>query len=126
MVCGKFFIKLTQKALKFSWSDACEGSFKKFKNNLILASILSLPKGSDGFVVYCDTSRVGLGCVLMYYGKVIAYSSRQLKVYQRNYLTHDLELLAVLFALKIWRHYLHHVHVDIFLDHKCLQYMFTQ
>ena len=76
-------------------------------------------------MVYCDTSRVVLGCVLMQNGKVIDYASRKLKVYQRNYPTHDLELAVVVFALKIWRHYLYGVHVDILTDHKSLQYVFT-
>ena len=90
------------------------------------APVLTLPEGTDGFVVYCDASRVGLGCVLMQNGKVIAYASRQLKVHEKNYPTHDLELAAVVYALKIWRHYLYGVHVDIFTDHKSLQYVFTQ
>ncbi|WMV48389.1 hypothetical protein MTR67_041774 [Solanum verrucosum] len=77
-------------------------------------------------MVYCDASRVGLGCVLMQNGKVIAYASRQLKVHEKNYPTHDLELAAVVFALKLWRHYLYGVHVDIFTDHKSLQYVLTQ
>ena len=67
----------------------------------------------------------GLGCVLMQHGKVIAYASRQLKTHEKNYPTHDLELAAVVFALKIWRHYLYGVHVDVFTDHKSLQYVFT-
>ncbi|WMV19957.1 hypothetical protein MTR67_013342, partial [Solanum verrucosum] len=83
-------------------------------------------EGTQGFVVYCDASRVGLGCVLMQNGKVIVYSSRQLKVHEKNYPTHDLELAAVVFTLKIWRHYVYGVHVDVFTDHKSLQYVFTQ
>ena len=66
--------------------------------------MLVFPSGSGGFAVYCDSSRVGLGCVLMQHGKVIAYASRQLKKHEQNYPTHDLELAAVVFALKIWRH----------------------
>ena len=77
-------------------------------------------------MVYCATSRVGLGCVLMQAGKIIAYSSRQLKVHEKNYPTHDLELAAVVFALQLWRHYLYGVHVDVFKDHKSLQYVFMQ
>jgi len=88
--------------------------------------VLTLPEGIDGFVVYCDASRIGLGCVLMQHGKVIAYASRQLKNHEKNYPTHDLELAVVVFALKIWRHYLYGVHVDIFTDHKSLQYIFKQ
>ena len=118
--------KLTQKKAKFVWSDECEESFQTLKERLVSAPILSLPDGLEGFVVYCDASRIGLGCVLMQSGKVIAYASRQLKVHEKNYPTHDLELAAVVFALKIWRHYLYGVHVDIFTDHKNLQYVFTQ
>ncbi|KAF3651788.1 putative protein fluG-like [Capsicum annuum] len=82
---------------------------------------LTQKKGIEGFVVYCEASRVGLGCILMQHCKVVAYASRQLKVQERNYPTHDLELAAVVFALKIWRHYLYGVSVDIFTDHKSLQ-----
>ena len=96
------------------------------KTRLTTYPVLTLPEGSDGYVIYCDASRVGLGCVLMQRGKVIAYASRQLKVHEKNYPTHDLELAAVVFALKIWRHYLYGVHVDVFTDHKSLQYIFTQ
>ena len=74
----------------------------------------------EGFVVYCDASRVGLGCVLMQKGRVVAYASRQLKVHEKNYPIHDLELEAVVFALKIWRHYLYGVHCEVFTDHRSL------
>ena len=69
---------------------------------------------------------MGFGCVLMQHGKVIAYASRQLMVHEKNYPTHDLELVALVFALKIWRHYLYGVHVDVYTNHKSLQYVFTQ
>ncbi|WMV54778.1 hypothetical protein MTR67_048163 [Solanum verrucosum] len=118
--------KLTQKKVKFQWSDDCEKNFAELKTRLTTAPLLTLPEGSDGYVIYCDASRVGLGCVLMQRGKVIAYASRQLKVHEKNYLTHDLKLAAVVFALKIWRHYFYGVHVDVFTDHKSLQYVFTQ
>nr|GFB10465.1 retrovirus-related Pol polyprotein from transposon 17.6 [Tanacetum cinerariifolium] len=77
------------------------------------------------FHIYSDASKKGLGCVLMQHGKVIAYASRQLKPYEVNYPTHDLELAAVVFALKIWRHYLYGESCDIFTDHKSLKYIFT-
>ncbi|KAH0698841.1 hypothetical protein KY284_013056 [Solanum tuberosum] len=112
--------------VKFQWSDDCEKSFAELKTRLTTAHVLTLPEGSYGYVIYCDASRVGLGCVLMQRGKVIAYASRQLKKHEKNYPTHDLELAAVVFALKIWRHYLYGVHVDVFIDHKSLQYVFTQ
>jgi hypothetical protein len=84
-----------------------------------------LPSKSYGFVIYSDASRKGLGCVLMQNGKVVAYASRQLKSYELNYLTHDLELAAVVFALKIWRHYLYGEKCKIFTDHKSLKYLFN-
>ncbi|WMV41377.1 hypothetical protein MTR67_034762 [Solanum verrucosum] len=96
------------------------------KDRLTSDLLLTLPKGRDGFVVYCDVSRIGLGCVLMLNGKVITYDSRQLKFHEKNYPTHDLELTVVIFALKIWRHYLYSVYVDVFTNHKSLQYVFNQ
>ncbi|KAH0689166.1 hypothetical protein KY289_016524 [Solanum tuberosum] len=100
--------------------------FKQYFDLLTTTLVLTLPEGSDGYVIYCDASRVGLGCALMQRGKVIAYASRQLKVHEKNYLTHDLELVAVVFALNIWRHYFYGVHVDVYTDHKSLQSVFTQ
>ncbi|WMV45513.1 hypothetical protein MTR67_038898 [Solanum verrucosum] len=117
---------LTKKKAKFVLSQACEESFQVLKDRITFALVFTLPKGINGFVVYCDLSRVGLGCVLMQNGKVIAYASTQLKTHEKNYITHDLELAAVIFALKIWRHYLYRVHVDVFTDHKILQYVFSQ
>ncbi|WMV45915.1 hypothetical protein MTR67_039300 [Solanum verrucosum] len=110
------------------WSKlgSCEKSFQELKDRLTSAPILTLSEGLDGFVVYCDVSQISLGCVLMQHDKVIIYASRQLKVHEKNYLTHDLELVVVVFALKIWRHYLYGVHVDVFTDYKSLKYVFTQ
>ena len=88
--------------------------------------MLTLPEGTEGIFVYCDSSRVGLICVLMQHGKVIAYASIQLKVHEKNYSTHDLELAAVVFTLNLWRHYLYGVHVDVFTDHKILQYVHSK
>ncbi|WMV38158.1 hypothetical protein MTR67_031543 [Solanum verrucosum] len=88
--------------------------------------VLTLPEGIDGFVVYCNASRIWLGCVLMQNGKFIAYASRQLKIHEKNYPTHDLELAAVVFTLKILSHYLYGVHIVVFTDHKSLQYVFKQ
>ncbi|GJS66329.1 putative reverse transcriptase domain-containing protein [Tanacetum coccineum] len=90
------------------------------------ASILALPEGSEDFVVYCDASHKGLGAVLMQREKVIAYASRQLKVHEKNYTTHDLELGSVIFALKIWRHYLYGTRCTVFTDHKSLQHILDQ
>nr|GFC80972.1 reverse transcriptase [Tanacetum cinerariifolium] len=93
---------------------------------LVFAPVLTLPSGSGGFQIYSDASKKGLGCVLMQHRKVIAYASRQLKPYEVNYPIHDLELAAVVFALKIWRHYLYGESCDVFTDHKSLKYIFTQ
>ena len=117
---------LTRKNVKFQWSDACEKSFQELKRRLVTAPVLTIPSGSGGFVVYSDASKNGLGCVLMQHGKVVAYASRQLKEYEKNYPTHDLELAAVVFALKIRRHYLYGEKFEIFTDHKSLKYIFTQ
>ena len=118
--------QLTKKGVPFQWSDACEKSFQELKQRLVTAPILTIPTDSDGFVVYSDASKNGLGCVLMQNGKVIAYASRQLKDYEKNYPVHDLELAAVVFALKIWRHYLYGSKCEIYTDHKSLKYYFTQ
>ena len=118
--------KLTRKEEKFIWSEACQNSFDELKQRLTTAPVLTLPSGSEGFTVYCDASKQGLGCVLMQHDRVIAYASRQLKKHEVNYPTHDLELAAVVFALRIWRHYLYGVPCRFFTDHKSLQYLFSQ
>ena len=117
---------LTRKGRKYEWTDACEKSFQELKKRLTTAPVLAIPEGNDGFVIYSDASKMGLGAVLMQNEKVIAYASRQLKDYEKNYPTHDLELAAVVFALKIWRHYLYGVQCKIFTDHQSLKYFFTQ
>ena len=94
-------MKLTHEASKFQWNDASEKSFQDLKNKLISTPVLVLPEGTEGYTVYCDASRIGLGCVLMQHGKVIAYASRQLQPHEKNYPTHDLVLAAVIFSLKI-------------------------
>lgn len=81
---------------------------------------------TGGFVVYTDASKTGLGCVLMQNERVVAYGSRQLKNHEQHYPTHDLELAAVVFALKLWRHYLYGEKFEIFTDHKSLRYLFSQ
>ncbi|GJY25120.1 putative reverse transcriptase domain-containing protein [Tanacetum coccineum] len=103
-----------------------EVAFELLKQKLFTALILALPEGSENFVVYCDASHKGLGAVLMQNEKVIAYASRQLKVHEKNYITHDLELGAVVFALKMWRHYLYGTKCVIFTDHKSLQHILDQ
>ncbi|KAL0551796.1 hypothetical protein IC582_010885 [Cucumis melo] len=118
--------QLTRKGAPFVWSKACEDSFQTLKQKLVTAPVLTIPDGSGSFVIYSDASKKGLGCVLMQQGKVVAYASRQLKSHEQNYPTHDLELAAVVFALKIWRHYLYGEKIQIFTDHKSLKYFFTQ
>ncbi|GJR81127.1 putative reverse transcriptase domain-containing protein [Tanacetum coccineum] len=118
--------KLMRKGEKFVWNEEREKSFEELKQRLVSAPILTLPSGSGGFQIYSDASKKGLGCCLRASWKVIAYASRQLKPYEVNYPTHDLELAAVVFALKIWRHYLYGESCDIFTDHKSLKYIFTQ
>nr|GEX38956.1 putative reverse transcriptase domain-containing protein [Tanacetum cinerariifolium] len=98
--------KLTQKKVMFDWGDKQEASFQLLKQKLCSAPILALPKGAEDFVAYCDASHKGLGAVLMQREKVISYASQKLKIHEKNYTTHDLGLGAVVFALKIWRHYI--------------------
>ncbi|XP_062110424.1 uncharacterized protein LOC133822186 [Humulus lupulus] len=98
---------LTRMNSRFIWTEACEESFMELKNRLTNAPILTIPNSTDEFEIFCDTSKMGLGAVLMQEGRVVAYASRKLKDYEMNYPTHDLELAAVVFALKIWRHYLY-------------------
>ncbi|GJT39849.1 putative reverse transcriptase domain-containing protein [Tanacetum coccineum] len=98
---AKSMTKITQKGVKFDWGDKEEAAFQLIKQKLCSAPILALPEGSEDFMVYCDASHKGLGAVLMQREKVIAYASRQLKIHEKNYTTHDLELGSVVFALKI-------------------------
>ena len=88
--------------------------------------ILTILEGEDSFVICCDESGQGLGAVLIHYRRVITYTSDQLKDYKKNYPTYDLELVVVVFVLKMWRHYLYSVHCDKYTDHKNLKYIFTQ
>nr|GEZ80722.1 putative reverse transcriptase domain-containing protein [Tanacetum cinerariifolium] len=117
---------LTQKDKKFVWGKVQEMAFQILKQKLCEAPILALPKGNDDFFVYCDASIQGLGTVLMQREKVIAYASRQLKPHEENCTTHDLELGAVVFALKIWKHYLYGTKCIVFTDHKSLQHVLNQ
>ncbi|GJU01637.1 putative reverse transcriptase domain-containing protein [Tanacetum coccineum] len=111
---------------KFVWGEGQETTFQILKQKLCEALILALPEGNDDFVVYCDASIQGLGAVLMQREKVIAYASRQLKPHEENYTTHDLELGAVVFALKNWRHYLYGTKCIVFTNHKSLQHVLNQ
>nr|GEX41432.1 putative reverse transcriptase domain, ribonuclease H-like domain, aspartic peptidase domain protein [Tanacetum cinerariifolium] len=120
---AKPITKLTQKKIKFEWGDKQEAVFQLLKQKLCSAPILALPEGSEDFVAYYDASIKDLGAVLMQRDKVISYASRQLKIHEKNYTTHDLELGAVVFALKIWRHYLSGTKCTVFTDHKSLQHI---
>nr|GFA59616.1 retrovirus-related Pol polyprotein from transposon 17.6 [Tanacetum cinerariifolium] len=105
------------------WGEDQETAFQLLKQKLCEAPILVLLEGNDDFVVYCDVSHQGLGAVLMQREKVIVYASRQLKPNEENYTTHDLELGAVVFAFKIWRHYLYGTKCTVFTNHKRLQHI---
>nr|GEW58027.1 putative reverse transcriptase domain-containing protein [Tanacetum cinerariifolium] len=116
----------TEKNKKFEWETEAEEAFQTLKQKLCCAPILALPEGSDDFVVYCDASLIGFGAVLVQREKVIAYASRQLRTHEENYMTHDLELGAVVFALRLWRHYLHGTKCVVYTDHQSLQYILDQ
>ena len=115
--------RLLQKNVKFEWGEESQRSFDKLKAFLTEAPVLTHPTCSKEYVIFSDASLNGLGCVLMQEGKVVVYASRQLKPHEKNYTTHDLELAAIVFALKIWRHYLHGEKCFIYTDHKSLKYL---
>jgi hypothetical protein len=117
---------MLEKGKEFKWDEACQKCFEEIKERLTTAPVLIMPDMHKGFDVYCDASHLGLGCVLMQEGKVIAYASRQLWKHEKNYPTHDLELVAVVHALKIWRHYMIGNKCKIFTNHKSLKYIFMQ
>ena len=118
--------RLTRKEVKFVWDDSCERVFQELKRRLTSASIPIVPERGQRYTVYCDASKDGLGCVLMQFGKVVAYGFQQLKNHEQNYPAYDMELAVVVFALKIWRHYLYGEQFEVFSDHKSLKYIFTQ
>ncbi|GKE15967.1 putative reverse transcriptase domain-containing protein [Tanacetum coccineum] len=121
-----FWIRIVQFLGHLIDSQGLHVDPAKIEAKLCKAPILALPEGNDDFVVYCDASHQGLGAVLMQREKVIAYASRQLKPNEENYTTHDLKLGAVVFALKIWRHYLYGTKCTVFTDHKSLQHILDQ
>ena len=94
--------RLLRKGVKFEWDDKCQSIFERLKEILVEALVLIQPTLGRDYTMYSDASRIGLGCVLMHDGKVVAYASRQLKPHEQNYPTHDLELADVVFVLKIW------------------------
>jgi hypothetical protein len=117
---------LLEKVKEFKWDEACQKCFDELKEKLTTAPVLIMPDIHKGFYVYCDASHLGLGCVLMQEGEVIAYASRQLRKHEKNYPTHDTELVVVVRTLKIWRHYMIGNKCKIFMGHKSLKYTFTQ
>ena len=110
------FTTFTQKSKKFEWLESCERRFKMFKDSLTSTLVMTLHEFTMFFLVYCDASQVGIECVLMQHGKVVAYASRQLKAHKRNYPTHDLNLEVVVISLKIWRHFFYGVNVDVYTN----------
>ena len=118
--------RLTRKEVKFDWDDRCEEAFQELKRRLTSTPILIVSDRGQGYTVYCDASRAGLECVLMQSGRVAAYGSCQLKNHEQNYPTHDMELAAVVFSLKIWHHYLFGEEFEAYSDHKSPKYIFTR
>jgi hypothetical protein len=102
----KPMIRLLEKNKDFDWTEECQVNFEELKKRLTSELVLIVPDITKKFNIYCDASRQVLGCVLMQDGQVVSYASRQLRKHEKNYPTHDLELAAVVHALKIWRHYL--------------------
>ena len=118
--------KLLKKGINFEWTNKYQNSIEQLKGMLVEAPVLKHPTSGKDYTLYSDASSIGLGCVLMQDGKVVAYASRQLLPHEQNYPTHDLELAAVVFALKIWPHYLYGEKCRIYTDHKSLKYLLTQ
>jgi hypothetical protein len=123
---AKPMTRLLEKNMDFDWTEECQANFEELKKQLTSAPVLILPDITKMFIIYCDASRQGLRCVLMQDGKVVSYASRQWKKYEENYPTHDLELAAVVHALKIRRHYLIGHRCEIYSDRKSIKYIFTQ
>ncbi|KAA3484625.1 Integrase, catalytic core [Gossypium australe] len=126
LVIATSLTRILQKDVRFEWSGKCQKSFDQLKTLLTKAPVLVQPESGKEFVIYSDALLNGLGCVLMQEGKVVGYASRQLKPHEKNYPTHELELAAIVFALKIWRHYLYSEKCHVFSDHKSLKYLMTQ
>jgi hypothetical protein len=112
--------------VEFKLTQKCQEAFEALKEKLTTTPVLFLPDVHKPFSVYCDACYIGLGCVLMQEGRVVAYSSQQMKVHEKNYPIHDLELAIVVHALKTWRHHLYGHKCDVYTGHKSLKYIFTQ
>jgi hypothetical protein len=118
--------ELLAKGNTFEWTPRRETSFQELKKRLTTTPVLTMPDKEKPFSIYCDASVQGFGCVLMQDSHVVAYASRQLRKHEEKYPTHDLELAAVVHALKIWRHYIIGKRCEVYSDHKSLKYIFTQ
>jgi hypothetical protein len=118
---SKPMTELLKKDRQFEWMPTCEASFQELTKRLTTAPVLVMPNMEKPFSIYCDASGQGLGCVLMQHGHAVSYASRQLRKHEVNYSTHDLELAAVVHALKIWRHYLMGKRCELYMDHKRLK-----
>ena len=125
-VIASLLTKLLREDVKFEWNDKCQDSFEQLMQLLSEAPVLMQPTPGKEYTLYSDASRIGMGCVLMQDGKVVAYASKQLKTHEHNYPTHDLELVTLVFALKIWRHYLYGEKCRVYTYHKSLKYLLTQ
>jgi hypothetical protein len=117
---------LQRKGKKFQWTDECERSFQQLKQLLTSDPILKIDDPSKDYVVCMDACKEGLGGVLSQEGFVVCYESRKLKEHEKNYATHDLELAAVVHALRKWRHYLMGKKFELRIDHNSLKYLFDQ
>jgi hypothetical protein len=122
---AKPMTSLLEKGREFKWDEKCQESFDQLKERLMSPPVLIMPDLQKGFDIYCDACGQGLRCVLMQEGHVTDYASRQLRKHELNYPTHDLELAAVVHALKIWRHYIMGTKSQVYMDHKSLKYIFT-
>ena len=118
--------RLLQKNVKYEWSEKCKRSLDKLKAFLTKALVLTQPTCGKEYMIFSDASLNGLGCVQMQEGKVVAYASRHLKLHEKNYPTHDLELATIVFWLKIWRHYLYGEKCFIYTNYKSLKYLPSQ
>ena len=125
-VIASLLTKLLKNDVKFEWNDKCQARFEQLKQLMIDTPVLTQPTPSKEYTLHSNALGIGLGCVLMQDGKVVAYASRQLKPHEKNYPTYDLELAMVVFALKIWLHYLYGEKCRVYRDHKSLKYLLTQ
>ena len=117
---------LQRKGVKFDWNSKCKDNFQKLKEMITSALVLKIADPEGKFVVCTDACKQGIGGVLMQDGHVISYESRKLKEHEKNYATHDLELAAIIHALKMWRHYLMGKKFELRTDHDGLKYLFEQ